>query len=61
MTYAELLQRLQHATPEQLQQDVTVYVKQLDEFYPVFNSNVTESDNDTQVLDPGHIYMIVDN
>ena len=60
MTYAELLQRLQHATPEQLQQDVTVYVKQLDEFYPVFNSNVTESDNDTQVLDPGHIYMIVD-
>ena len=61
MTYAELLQRLQHATPEQLQQDVTVYVKQLDEFYAVFNSNVTESDDTTQVIDPGHLYMIVGN
>ena len=60
MTYAELIQRLQQATPEQLQQDVTVYVASIDEFYPVFASSVMEADDDTQVLDPGHIYFTID-
>ena len=59
MTYADLLQRLQCATPEQLQQDVTVYVAQLDEFVQVFSSNIVESDNSTTELDFGHIYMTV--
>ena len=40
MTYADLLQRLQCAIPEQLQQDVTVYVTQLDEFAQVFSSSI---------------------
>jgi hypothetical protein len=59
MTYAELIQRLQQATPEQLQQDVTVYVASVDEFYAVFTSSVVEADDSIQVLDPGHIYFTV--
>lgn len=59
MTYADLLQLLQCATPEQLRQDVTVYVAQLDEFVQVFSSSIVESDNSTPELDLGHIYMTV--
>ena len=35
MTYADLLEMLRAATPEQLSQDVTVYVQEDDKFYPV--------------------------
>lgn len=61
MTYAELLERLQNATPEQLQQDVTVYVSGVDEFYALVHDHpVCETVEDKHdQLDPGHLYLVI--
>ena len=61
MTYAQLLQQLQNATPEQLNQTVTVYVSGEDEYYSLVDDfpvcTATESDCDQ--LDEGHLYLVV--
>lgn len=59
MTYHELAQALSKLTPEQLNQDVTVYIREQDEFcplvkdYPVCESEVSD------VLDKGHKYLVI--
>ena len=61
MTYKELLNELSHLTEEQLNTDVTVYVGEADEYYPlvsdypfVFSESVIGD-----VLDNGHPYMVI--
>jgi hypothetical protein len=59
MTYAELLQELQKLTPEQLNQDVTVFISEQDEYYPLKGDYpFPESDCD-DVLDNGHRYLVI--
>jgi len=55
MTYKQLLKRLQKATPEQLEQDVTLYVQHTDEYIPV--TTVETADESQDVLDAGHLYV----
>ena len=55
MTYAELIRELQDLDPARLQDDVTVYVAGVDEFYAVDELQIAGDDNDT--LDPGHAYL----
>ncbi len=56
MTYQDLLNDLKTLNPEQLSQDVTVHLTEVDEFIPVYAVCVAvEDDND--VLDPGHVVL----
>ena len=55
MTYLELLEKLQCLPNSTLQQTVTFYDISQDEF--VDASECHYSDNDTQVLDPNHLYI----
>lgn len=60
MTYSELLQELNKLTPEQLAQDVTVYLSETDEFFAVVpDFPWCESDDSCDVLDAGHKYLVV--
>ena len=61
MTYLELLNEIQELTPEQLTQDVTVYVSGVGEFYPLVGDYPTQiSDSETNdQLDPGHFYLVI--
>ena len=56
MTYAELLAELLALTPEQLKQDVTVYLSDLDETYPAIFALNTDEDMGAALdtLDIGH-------
>lgn len=58
LTYRELLNRLQKLTPEQLNQSVTVYHGSVDEFFPVYTTDVTYTDDDR--LDFNHFYLEID-
>lgn len=60
-TYRELLAHLQTLAPEQLDQDVTVFVLSDGEFYPLLDGNSYGVANPevNDVLDPGHLYLIV--
>jgi len=55
MTYMELLEQLQVCSNETLQQEVTVYDIAEDEFVPVSETHYTNEDS--QVLDPKHLYF----
>jgi hypothetical protein len=57
MTYSQLLNILQSATEEELNQNVTVRV--FDEYVPIIAMPKTGQDCD--VLDPGHLLLITDN
>jgi hypothetical protein len=60
MTYQELKEALIEFTDEQLQQDVTVYVSDNDEFYPLVDVHpLVESDDKNDVLDVGHKYLVI--
>ena len=67
MTYLELLNRLRELSDEQLNQDVTVYVSEEDEYYPLrkdypLNENITKEQGwirEVDVLDPGHVYLSI--
>lgn len=60
MTYAELFEALKGFSSEQLGQDVTVYVQEMDEFYAVARDYpLVESDDACDVLDPGHKYLVI--
>ena len=53
MTYKELLEKLKNLNSEQLGQDVTVHLIEVDEFVPVQYLGVAVED----VLDAGHIVL----
>jgi hypothetical protein len=56
MTYQDLLNDLKTLNPDQLSQDVTVHLTEVDEFVPVYAVCVAvEDDNDA--FDPGHIVL----
>ena len=57
MTYGELLAWLYELSPEQLKQDVTVYMSDIDETIPLIGAKFnTEEDmgEELDTLDPGH-------
>lgn len=59
MTYRDLLEELKNFTPEQLEQDVTIHVSGIDEFYPLVGDYpLCETDED-DVLDAGHKYLCI--
>lgn len=56
ITYREILTVLQQLTPEQLDCTATVFVRGIDEYYPVQSfGTTTESD----VLDENHPYFLI--
>ena len=57
MTYRELLEKLKQLTPDQLEQDVTVYLSDLDEYHPAWQVDV--ADEEQSVLDEDHIFLTV--
>ena len=57
MTYADLADWIHRMRPEQLNQTVTVYVNDMDEFYPVETCQLSDDSND--VLDLDHWFMVV--
>ena len=59
MTYEELREHLNALNPEQLAQDVTVYVSGVDEYYPLQpNDPVGEATfAHCDQLDSGHFYL----
>ena len=57
MTYAQLKKYISFFTPEQLNQDVTIYVNDMDEFYPV--ESIQVSDETIDVLDSDHVFLVV--
>lgn len=60
MKYRQLLEELKGFTPEQLDQDVTVHVSGVDEFYSLVGDDpIVESDETCDVLDPGHKYLCI--
>lgn len=54
MTYGKLLERLTALNEEQLKQDVTIYVENNDEFYPVQNLAINAY---SDVLDINHPFL----
>lgn len=70
MTYKELLESIQHMTPEQQGMDVTVFVQGVDEFYSLvgdfpFVTVDDETRNESipgaqeSALDHGHPYLVI--
>jgi len=55
MTYYQLLEKLQRLPLSTLQQTVTLYDISQDEFVDATECHY--SDDDTQVLDPNHLYI----
>jgi len=55
MTYAELLEQLQCCPRETLQQTVTLYSLECDEFVPAIGTDYT--DNECQTLDSDHLVI----
>lgn len=58
MTYRELLDVLRAIEPERLDDTVTVYEPYDDEYIAVVGIGVS-ADETNDVLDPGHIYLIM--
>ena len=60
MTYAQLIEALGTIPFERLNDTVTVYNPDTDDFCGVNNTEVAnEKDND--VLDPGHFYLVLNS
>jgi hypothetical protein len=57
MTYKELFERLKNLTPTQFEQNVTIYVADLDEYHPAWQVGV--ADEEQSVLDEDHIFLTV--
>ena len=59
MTYRQLLKKLQEIPNNRLDDDITIYDKTNDEYYPAFQ--IKEADEETQdVLDDGHIFLTIE-
>ena len=58
MTYRELADLIENMTDEQKDQDVTVFVAEQNEYYPLVKDfPVCQSDGD--VLEEGHYYLTI--
>jgi|694.fasta_scaffold03312_69 hypothetical protein len=58
MTWSELCQLIAEMSDEQKQMDVTIYVAENEEFFPVDSlKNCEESNEDS--LDPGHPFLVI--
>jgi len=59
MTYAQLLNRLYEMPKDRLEDTVTVYDPERDEFCGVMTTGTAGPDND--VLDFGHLFLVVNS
>ena len=59
MTYKQLNQLIAGMTEEQSNQDVTVFVNGVGEFYAA-QDELKESSDECDVLDPNHFYLEID-
>lgn len=60
MTYGELLYELQCLSNQQLNQDVTVYLTEQDEYFSLARDYpLSEAREECDVLDTGHFYLRV--
>lgn len=57
MTYCQLIRQLSNLTNDKLDNDVTVYSRVEDEYYPARSLNLSTVDCD--VLDEGHPFIVV--
>ena len=56
MTYAELLNTLYEMPKDRLEDDITIYIESMDEYFAVTGSDIAnEKTND--VLDNGHLFL----
>jgi hypothetical protein len=55
LTYRELLRVLLNMPPDRLDDNVSVHVRGVGEFYTVQDYKLSSDDND--VLDSGHLYL----
>lgn len=58
MTYKELIAELQQLSEEQLNTDVTIFVRGVEEYIPASNA-VYFADEEDGVLDPDHPYLMI--
>ena len=58
MTYRELLNHIQQLPEDHLDDDVTLYIDCMDEFYAIDGYGVEAVDD---VLDEGHLYLILNS
>jgi hypothetical protein len=59
VTYREFLEYLKNSSDEVLDQDMTVYHAGEEEFHPVKNYLTSGAEWSTDVLDDGHLYLVV--
>ena len=59
MTYEELKNALNNFTEEQLQQDVTIFVSEADEYYSLVGDYPLCESEANDVLDAGHKYLVI--
>jgi hypothetical protein len=57
MTYAQLLDQLYRMPKDRLEDTVTVYDPQRDDFCGVITTGTSGDQND--VLDPGHFFLVI--
>lgn len=59
LTWNDLLTRLQRMNAEELDQNATIYLCELDEFYPLKPELGISKDGDAAdgILDHGHLYL----
>lgn len=64
MTYLTLLEQLQRLPQEQLDNTITVYDKEIDEFFPVVDFQILDETDLTDpangVLDDQHPYLVME-
>ena len=58
MTYKQLLEQLQNLPQERLEDTVTIHDPYQDEMIAVAHTETAEED-DCDVLDPGHFYLVL--
>lgn len=57
LTYSELEKVIQGLTESQKKQDVTIYIDELKEFFPVKDNSIAGTEQDC--LDIGHFVLII--
>jgi hypothetical protein len=59
-TWEDLKDTIKDFSEEQLKQNVTIYIRGLDEYYGLAEDYpLVESDNTSDVLDPGSKYLVI--
>lgn len=57
LTYKQLAEAIKSWSHEQQEQDVTIHIEETDEFVPL--KDIKEIDEDLDVLDKGHKYLVI--